>query len=479
VPNNVNFQIPFNPPLSIAEQIIQGLHEGFQERQAREENAQRQTQLGIDQQRANSESNLQQAQTEQIQENMRRRKVLTDMFQPKADSGPAGTNTSSATRSDFERIVDQSDLPDDIKGNIKLDGSLLARVGEPEKAFDYFQRMLELGNKKVTPHILFNNGIPYGVTDRYGTPFELHDPNIPDELKPLVQSTTKIFNDKNILPPGDVQNANLANGRRWQVLHPGQSLPSDLTLQPNASKDEYSRVEKQLTDLMQLESVKIQRDQANAARDANQKDREEKEGMKWVSWQDKDGRTVAGSLSQARQMGAKNPAEVPTEEIRNITDASGAVRLISKQGDPQSPETMGVLQLADALNKEGKLGVFASRFNDFMTKGVGASPDDDPRIVTLLDKSQLLMTLAMKAHFGASGGRSPQMLEHFIGMANAGKMDGNTFMAGAKAVGDYMKDRAMEPGGSTSGSSAPASGGFSPNNPFAPKTNPFATKGPQ
>jgi hypothetical protein len=247
-----------------------------------------------------------------------------------------------------------------------------------------------------------------------------------------------------------VDQANQGLAQRYQVLNPGQQLPASFTLKPNATPKDFDRVDKLLQSTEQAQGTKALRDQSAAIRNQtlsmaqqNQQDREEKQGLTWVSWEDKNGRTVAGPLSQARAAGAKNPAAVPTEEIRNITDARQAVALINKQGDPNSPETMGVLQLANSLQKDGKMGVFASRYNNFLTKGVGASPGDDPRIVTLLDKSQLLMTLAMKAHFGASGGRSPQMLEHFISMANAGKMDAQTFIGGAKAVGNYMEDRAM------------------------------------
>lgn len=156
----------------------------------------------------------------------------------------------------------------------------------------------------------------------------------------------------------------------------------------------------------------------------------------------------------ARKAGAQDPAQVPTEEIRNITDARNVLTMVNKQGDMKGdPSTWGVLQLASSLNKDGKMGAFTSRYNRMMTQGVGAEPGDDPRIITLLDKAQLMTTLTMKAHFGASGGRSPQMLAHFEALANAGKMDGGTFIAGTKAIADYMGDRAMLPGGS--GGTAP------------------------
>jgi len=242
MPTYANLNLPFlGGGPSIAEQILEGLHQGFTEKQQQQE-------LDLQKQRTASDVGLQGAQTQEIQERMRRQKVLQDMFQPKPDeSGTApavstdtsatlGTTAAPAARSDFDRIVDQSDLPDSLKDSIKFNARAQAAAGQPVKAFDFFQTVLDKFGRKVTPHILSNGGIPYAVTDRFGEPWELHDPGMPDEMKPLAAAANKVFEQKNILPPMDVQNANLANNRRWQVLHPGQPLPADLTLPQNASK---------------------------------------------------------------------------------------------------------------------------------------------------------------------------------------------------------------------------------------------------
>jgi hypothetical protein len=178
-------------------------------------------------------------------------------------------------------------------------------------------------------------------------------------------------------------------------------------------------------------------------------------GAKWMTWSE-DGRTVAGPMSMAQQRGAQNPAELPQQEVRDVQNARHAVNLLSKQGDPKKPESQGVLQLIDSLDKDGKLGVLASRWNSFMTSGVGASPDDDPRIVTLINKNMLGDTATMLAHFGASGGRSPQMLQHFLDLSNSRKMDGVTLRAGTRAILDYMQDRAMIPGERVANAPAPS-----------------------
>jgi hypothetical protein len=179
-------------------------------------------------------------------------------------------------------------------------------------------------------------------------------------------------------------------------------------------------------------------------RDIAEQGKEAKE-RKWSMWQEPDGRTVAGPLSQAEKEGGQNIAELPTKETNDVFNARTAVRIMTKVGDPAKPDTQGTLQLIDSLDKDGKLGILASRWNRFRTTGMGSSPGDDPRIITLIDKNMLGQTATMLTHFGTSGGRSPLMLEHFMNMANAGKMDALTLRAGTKAVADYMTDKAMYP----------------------------------
>jgi hypothetical protein len=256
--------------------------------------------------------------------------------------------------------------------------------------------------------------------------------------------------------PIDQLNAGLA--QRYQILNPVKQLPTSFTLPPNATKADFDRIDKLMQQTENAQGTKALRDQSAAMRDQTlqiakqgQQDREQKQNLQWVMWQDKDGRTVAGPLSLATQMGAQNPASLDTKDVQGVMDSRQAVNLINKQGNPKDPTTWGVNQLINSLDKDGQLGVATSRLNAFLAGKVGASPNDDPRIISLLDKSQLLMTLSMKAHFGASGGRSPQMLDHFLSMANAKTMNAATLRAGTSAVGDYMADRAMMPGGSNGG----------------------------
>src|SRR5713226_192622 len=119
MPTDARFDIPFlGGGPTIAEQILQGLHEGFAEKQANQELALKQQNTTANTQRTASDVNLQSAQTDEIRERIRKQQVLNNMFQPKPDSGASpdvtGTTapTAAAPRSDFDRIVDQSDLPD-------------------------------------------------------------------------------------------------------------------------------------------------------------------------------------------------------------------------------------------------------------------------------------------------------------------------------------------------------------------------------
>ncbi len=263
-------------------------------------------------------------------------------------------------------------------------------------------------------------------------------------------SANKLQTLANNAPPSNADQINALHRAIFQTVFPGQDLPDALTFKPGMTMEDYKRIDSGLNKLQTAQGTQAQRDTANAMRQQTfqlaqnaQADREEKQGLQWAIWQEPSGRTVAGPLSLAKQSGAQNPASLDTRDVQGVMDSRQAVNLINKQG--KDAASMGVLQLINGLDKDGKLGIATSRLNSFLAGKVGAEPGDDPRIMSLLDKSQLLMTLSMKAHFGASGGRSPQMLEHFLSMANAKTMNANTLRAGVQAVGDYMGDRAMLP----------------------------------
>ena len=297
------------------------------------------------------------------------------------------------------------------------------------------------------------------------------------------QADAKAQGNAETAPLGDrVAPLNKALADRYNVLNPGKPLPPELSLPPNATQKDFDRVDKILQQTEQSQGTKAQQDTANemrrqtmalaqeaaADRESNRADtkadREEKQGLDWVQGQDANGRTVAMPLSQAKKENLQNMAKLDAGEQKTVMDARAVVQLAEKQG--KKPEEMGVEQLIDSLQKDGKLGPAASRLNAFLTGKVGILPDDDPRIASLLNKTDLMMTASMKANFGASGGRSPQMLEHFLQMADARKMSGPALQAGTRAVVDYMKDRGMIPQ-----KEAPASGGKIPEGAIPGKLN--------
>ena len=93
-----------------------------------------------------------------------------------------------------------------------------------------------------------------------------------------------------------------------------------------------------------------------------------------------------------------------------------------------------------SLDKQGKLGPLASRYQEFMAGTVGQG---DPEVEELRTKMGLLATGLMQVHVGARG--SAQMLEHFEDMANAKKMDGPTLLSGLNAENNYVTRKAMIP----------------------------------
>jgi hypothetical protein len=195
-------------------------------------------------------------------------------------------------------------------------------------------------------------------------------------------------------------------------------------------------------------------------------------------WTGPTGNPEAGPISQAPP--GSNPTLAGQMMQRDIMNARDNVQLLGKRAPVDAkgnfdPANAGVLQLIDSLDKDGKLGLLASRWNSFMT-GVGTSPGDDPRIITLINKNMLGDTLTMLTHFGASGGRSPQMLQHFLDLANARKMDGPTLRAGTRAIADYMNDRAKWPSTKPAGNIIPKPGGGTFNWDNQPKSRAPGTR---
>ena len=318
-------------------------------------------------------------------------------------------------------------------------------AGQPKTDEEKTLHDLMTGGDNGQPRMNPETKQPYTYLEAYGATKRAGE-KLPEQEKPLGDRVTQL-------------NAGLTS--RYRVLNPGKPLPAEFTLPANATQKDYDRIDKQMESTERASATKTQQDAIadqrrllNEQKEQATQEKTEKAEMTLVRRRDPNtGRSAVMPLSQAKK--EKYPAEqleeVPAAEKGGIQDARAAVHLINKQG--KQPEDEGILQLIDGLDKDGKLGVVTTRLNSWLAGGVGTLPGDDPRILTLLDKAELAMTLTMKAHFGASGGRSPQMLEHFLNLANAKKMDAGALRAGFKAVGNYMADKAELPEG------AAASGG--------------------
>lgn len=247
-------------------------------------------------------------------------------------------------------------------------------------------------------------------------------------------------------PLADVNSMNQALQDRFQVLNPGKPLPPYLTLKQGATQKDFDRADKILQQTEQAKGTKVQQDTANAMREQSmamtkqtqQANLEQKQIQPVIGTDPKSGKSVLVSQADAQQMGIKDAMKAGEQEVTKAQAARHWIPLAEKQGD--TPESMGILPLIDKLDKEGKLGVVASRWNDFMAGKVGAG---DPDITALRTKMGLSTTLLMNAHVGNRGGS--YMLEHFEDLANSKKMNAETLKAGVKSELDYVKDRAMLP----------------------------------
>lgn len=158
------------------------------------------------------------------------------------------------------------------------------------------------------------------------------------------------------------------------------------------------------------------------------------------------GRAVQTSVAEAKRLGLTDVNKALAADVGKTNSARHWLELANKQGNPKDSSTMGILPLIEKLDKSGKLGTIASRWNDFMAGKVGAG---DPDFEALRAKMGLGTTLLMQAHVGNRGGS--YMLEHFEDLANAKKMDAQTLKSGIKSEIDYMKDRAMLPSAEAGG----------------------------
>jgi hypothetical protein len=239
----------------------------------------------------------------------------------------------------------------------------------------------------------------------------------------------------------DVKPLNLGLQSRWNVLHPGDTLPDFFTLKQNASPADFERIDKIMQQEENAKGAVAQQGVANAIRQQSYDFMVDKQGLKPVVGTDpKTGQVVAVPYSQAAQMGIKDAAEMPATEYSKTLSGRQWLKLALTQAPKGAPASdMGISQLLDKMDKAGTLGPLAGRWNDFMTGTWGSGNPDYAALRTKLDLSN---TLLGSVHTGRLG---PYLLENLAGLAQAKKMDGPTLKSAFNTEISYVKDRALDP----------------------------------
>lgn len=240
---------------------------------------------------------------------------------------------------------------------------------------------------------------------------------------------------------------------RFNVLNPGKDVPDYFQLQNGANPTDFDRMDKLLEATEKAKGTLAQQEQTQAIRAQTFELSRDKSDMKPVMGNDpKTGNAVMVPRSQAQQMGIQNPMDADADTVNKSLAARHWLSLAQKPADPGSkdPADQSITQLINNLDKEGKLGPLASRWNDFMARKWGAG---DPEYAALNTKMGLSTTLLQQAHVGNRG--SAQLLEHFEDLANQKKLDGPTLKAGFNSEINYMRERAMDPNPPNYGGTAP------------------------
>jgi hypothetical protein len=259
--------------------------------------------------------------------------------------------------------------------------------------------------------------------------------------KPAGGELTNVLTGEKTGGISHVEPLNAGLQSRWNVLHPGAKLPDYFTLPANASPADFERIDKIMQQEEGARGTVAQQGVANAIRQQSYDFMTDKLGLKPVQGTDPaTGRTVAVPYSQALQMGIKDATELPADDYKKSLAARHWLTLANKQAPAGSDASdMGISQLLDKMDKAGKLGPLAGRWNDFMTTGWGAGDADYAALRTKMDLSS---TLLGSVHTGRLG---PYLLENLASLAQAKKMDAPTLKSAFNTEVNYVTDRALDP----------------------------------
>jgi hypothetical protein len=124
----------------------------------------------------------------------------------------------------------------------------------------------------------------------------------------------------------NVPQLNQALAARFQVLHPGQPLPPQYALAPNASPEDFQRIDKLMEAEEKASATKAQQEQTNAIRAQTFDLARDKQDLNAVVGTDpKTGRPVLVPYSQAQQMGIQNPMKADADMTNKALDRKSVV----------------------------------------------------------------------------------------------------------------------------------------------------------
>lgn len=142
-----------------------------------------------------------------------------------------------------------------------------------------------------------------------------------------------------------------------------------------------------------------------------------------------DGSQVAGTAQELQAAGASGITKLPSDEAKKV--------VVARQMVAPNGLFASVNNDLRTLDAQGKLGVVASRWSDFMAGKVGS----DPEFAKLRTDMGLLGSALMQAHVGARG--SKDMLEHFAQLADYRISDAPTLRAALGREYSYVTEKAM------------------------------------
>jgi hypothetical protein len=144
-----------------------------------------------------------------------------------------------------------------------------------------------------------------------------------------------------------------------------------------------------------------------------------------------DGTQVAGTQDELTRAGATGVTKLPAADSSKVSIAR---QLISPNGLLTNTQ-----KDLEAFKPE-ELTAIGNRWNEFEAGTLGSG---DPRYIALRTDARLLSTALMQAHVGSRGSES--IMEHFEGLANAGKMSGDTLRTALETERRYVEEKAMLP----------------------------------